>query len=148
MPIELEQALTFDDVLLKPRESSIIPAQADTRTRLTRTINLAIPLVSAAMDTVTESRLAIAMAQHGGMGCIHKNLTITEQAAEVAKVKKFESGMVVNPLTIHPCATLAEALSLMSNHHISGIPVVENGGGKLVGILTNRDVRFASDPRQ
>jgi len=147
MPIEIEQALTFDDVLLKPRESSILPASADTRTRLTRKIDLAIPLISSAMDTVTEARLAIAMAQHGGMGCIHKNLTITEQAAEVAKVKKFESGMVVNPLTIHPGATLAEALSLMSNHHISGIPVVEKSG-KLVGILTNRDVRFASDPKQ
>ena len=145
MPIE--QALTFDDVLLKPRESHLIPAQADTSARLTRTIDLAIPLISAAMDTVTEARLAIAMAQHGGMGCIHKNLTITEQAAEVAKVKKFESGMVVDPLTIHPEATLAEALALMSHHHISGIPVVESNG-KLVGILTNRDVRFASDPKQ
>ncbi len=145
MPIE--QALTFDDVLLKPRASSIVPAEADTRTRLTRTITLGIPLISAAMDTVTEARLAIAMAQHGGMGCIHKNFTIAEQAAEVAKVKKFESGMVVNPLTIGPGAMLAEALALMSNHHISGIPVVESSG-KLVGILTNRDVRFASDPKQ
>jgi IMP dehydrogenase len=144
----IEQALTFDDVLLKPRASSIVPAQADTRARLTRTISLGIPLISAAMDTVTEARLAIAMAQHGGMGCIHKNLSIADQANEVHKVKKFESGMVVNPLTIHPDATLAEALKVMSHHHISGIPVVENGSGKLVGILTNRDVRFASDPRQ
>ncbi len=145
MPIE--QALTFDDVLLKPRASNIVPAQADTHARLTRNITLAIPLISAAMDTVTEARLAIAMAQHGGMGCIHKNLTIAEQAAEVQKVKKFESGMVVDPLTIHPGATLAEALALMGRHRISGVPVVEKNG-KLVGILTNRDVRFASDPKQ
>jgi IMP dehydrogenase len=144
----IENALTFDDVLLKPAASNIVPAQADTRTRLTRTITLNIPLISAAMDTVTESRLAIAMAQNGGMGCIHKNMTVNEQAAEVQAVKKFESGMVVDPLTIHPEATLAEALALMSNNHISGIPVVEKDSGKLVGILTNRDVRFASDPKQ
>src|SRR4051812_19916888 len=105
--MEIEQALTFDDVLLKPRASNVIPAQADTRTRLTRTITLGIPLISAAMDTVTESRLAIAMAQHGGMGCIHKNMTAAEQAKEVLKVKKFESGMVIDPLTIHPEASLA-----------------------------------------
>jgi len=149
---DIQAALTFDDVLLKPRASDIIPAQADTRTRLTKTITLGIPLISAAMDTVTEARLAIAMAQHGGMGCIHKNMTEAQQANEVLKVKKFESGMVVDPLTIHPDATLAEALALMSKQHISGIPVVEKsddgGGGKLVGILTNRDVRFASDPKQ
>ncbi|MDE3061060.1 MAG: IMP dehydrogenase, partial [Pseudomonadota bacterium] len=146
--MQIETALTFDDVLLKPRASDIMPAQADTRARLTSSITLGIPLISAAMDTVTEGRLAIAMAQHGGMGCIHKNLSIAEQAAEVQKVKKFESGMVVNPVTIHPEATLAEALGLMGRHHISGIPVVEKGSGKLAGILTNRDVRFASDPKQ
>ena len=146
--IDIQQALTFDDVLLKPQASNIVPAEADTRTRVSRTITLAIPLMSAAMDTVTEARLAIAMAQHGGMGCIHKNMTIAEQADEVRKVKKFESGMVVDPLTIHPDATLAEALALMGRHHISGIPVIESGSGKLAGILTNRDVRFASDPRQ
>jgi IMP dehydrogenase len=145
---DIEQALTFDDVLLKPAASNIVPAQADTRTRLTRNITLGIPLISAAMDTVTEARLAIAMAQNGGMGCIHKNMTMLEQATEVQTVKKFESGMVVDPLTIHPEATLSEALALMNNHHISGIPVVEKGTGKLVGILTNRDVRFASDPKQ
>jgi IMP dehydrogenase len=145
---DIEQALTFDDVLLKPAASNIVPAQADTRTRLTRNITLGIPLISAAMDTVTEARLAIAMAQNGGMGCIHKNMTMLEQASEVQTVKKFESGMVVDPLTIHPEATLSEALALMNNHHISGIPVVEKGTGKLVGILTNRDVRFASDPKQ
>jgi len=144
---EIQSALTFDDVLLKPRASNILPATADTRTRLTKTIMLGIPLMSAAMDTVTEARLAIAMAQHGGMGCIHKNMTDAAQANEVLKVKKFESGMVVDPLTIHPEATLAEAFALMNNHHISGIPVVEKSG-KLVGILTNRDVRFASDPKQ
>ena len=145
---KIEKAYTFDDVLLKPQASSIIPAQADTRTRLTRTITLGIPLISAAMDTVTEARLAIAMAQHGGMGCIHKNFTIPEQANEVHKVKKFESGMVVNPLTINPDATLADAFAVMAQHHISGIPVVEPVTGKLVGILTNRDVRFASDSKQ
>ena len=145
---DIQPALTFDDVLLKPRASNILPASADTRTRLTRTITLGIPLMSAAMDTVTEARLAIAMAQLGGMGCIHKNMTDAQQANEVLKVKKFESGMVVDPLTISPNATLAEALSLMSTQHISGIPVVEPITGKLVGILTNRDVRFASDPKQ
>ncbi len=144
----IEQALTFDDVLLKPRASDIVPAQADTRTRLTPRITLGIPLISAAMDTVTEARLAIAMAQHGGMGCIHKNMPIVDQAGEVTKVKKFESGMVVNPVTIHPEATLREALALMGTHRISGIPVVERGSGKLAGILTNRDVRFASNPEQ
>ncbi|MBX9718877.1 MAG: IMP dehydrogenase, partial [Microbacteriaceae bacterium] len=118
----IELALTFDDVLLKPNASNIIPAQADTRARLTRNITLGIPLISAAMDTVTEARLAIAMAQAGGMGCIHKNLTIAEQASEVQKVKKFESGMVVNPVTIHPEAKLADAFALMGQHHISGIP--------------------------
>jgi len=145
---DILQALTFDDVLLKPRASNIVPAQADTRTKLTKTITLGIPLISAAMDTVTEARLAIAMAQHGGMGCIHKNMTVAEQANEVRKVKKFESGMVINPVTISPGAILGEALALMEQHHISGIPVTEVTSGKLVGILTNRDVRFASNPKQ
>ncbi|MFW0776423.1 MAG: IMP dehydrogenase [Rickettsiales bacterium] len=145
--MKVTEALTFDDVLLKPRASSLIPAQADTKTRLTKNITLGIPLMSAAMDTVTEYRLAIAMAQHGGMGCIHKNMSIEEQAAEVHKVKKFESGMVVDPLTIHPNATLAEAMKLVRQYNISGLPVVEKSG-KLVGILTNRDVRFASNMKQ
>jgi len=144
----IKEALTFDDVLLVPAESNVLPAQADTRTRLTGSIELGIPLLSAAMDTVTESRLAIALAQDGGIGVIHKNLDIAAQAAEVRKVKKFESGMVVNPLTIHPDQPLADALGLMADYHISGIPVVERGSGKLVGILTNRDVRFASNPLQ
>lgn len=141
------EALTFDDVLLVPAESHVLPAQANTKTRLTRTIELGIPLISAAMDTVTEAPMAIAMAQAGGMGVIHKNMDITAQAEEVRRVKKFESGMVVNPVTIHPEQTLADALALMDHYRISGIPVVENGG-KLVGILTNRDVRFATDPAQ
>jgi IMP dehydrogenase len=146
--MEIKEALTFDDVLLKPRASNFIPSEANTTTRITKSITLGIPLISAAMDTVTESRLAIAMAQHGGMGCIHKNMTPEEQAAEVQKVKKYESGMVLDPLTIHPDATLAEAMALVRHHNISGVPVVERKTGKLVGILTNRDVRFASDPRQ
>ncbi|CAA7620385.1 IMP dehydrogenase [Candidatus Terasakiella magnetica] len=144
----IKEALTFDDVLLVPAESNVLPAQADTRTKLTRSIELGIPMLSAAMDTVTESRLAIALAQAGGIGVIHKNLDIEAQASEVRKVKKFESGMVVNPLTIHPDQPLADALRLMSDYKISGIPVVERGSGKLVGILTNRDVRFASDAAQ
>ena len=146
--IKIEEALTFDDVLLKPRASDFIPSEADTSTQLTQSIKLAVPLISAAMDTVTESALAIAMAQLGGMGCIHKNLTPAEQAAEVQIVKKFESGMVIDPLTITPNATLSDALKLTASNHISGVPVVEKDSGKLVGILTNRDVRFASDPKQ
>ncbi len=146
--MQIQEALTFDDVLLVPAESNVLPAQADTRTRLTRTVELGIPLVSAAMDTVTESRLAIAMAQHGGIGIVHKNLEIRQQADEVRKVKKFESGMVVNPVTITPGETLADALRLMSEYRISGIPVVEPGSGRLCGILTNRDVRFATKPGQ
>src|SRR5947209_12320199 len=145
--MEIRQALTFDDVMLVPAASAIMPAETDTRTRLTREIELGIPLVSAAMDTVTESALAIAMAQTGGIGVIHRNLTVEQQADEVRKVKKFEAGMVVNPVTIHPDETLADALRLMADHKISGIPVVETGG-RLCGILTNRDVRFASDPHQ
>ena len=147
--MQFQEALTFDDVLLKPAASAVLPNQTDTRTRLTRTIELGIPLMSAAMDTVTEAAMAIAMAQVGGIGVIHKNLTAEAQANEVRKVKKFESGMVVNPVTIAPDATLGEALDLMLMHEISGIPVVErkaNGrAGKLVGILTHRDVRFATN---
>ncbi len=144
-------ALTFDDVLLQPGHSEVMPGQVDLHTRIAKDIELSLPLLSAAMDTVTESRLAIAMAQAGGIGVIHRNLTPERQAEEVRQVKKFESGMVVNPVTIGPDATLAEAQALMKAHGISGIPVVENGHkgpGRLVGILTNRDVRFASNPAQ
>src|SRR5438132_6828527 len=147
-PMEIRQALTFDDVMLVPAASGILPTDTDTGTRLTREINLGIPLISAAMDTVTESALAIALAQAGGIGVIHRNMPIAEQADEVRKVKKFEAGIVVNPVTIHPEETLADALRLMADNRISGIPVVERGSGRLAGILTNRDVRFASDPRQ
>jgi IMP dehydrogenase len=145
-------ALTFDDVLLQPGHSEVMPGQTDIRTRIAGDIDLNVPIISAAMDTVTESRLAIAMAQAGGIGVIHRNLSPTEQAEQVRQVKKFESGMVVNPVTIGPDATLGEAQALMRAHGISGIPVVANGGGqkpgRLVGILTNRDVRFATDPSQ
>jgi IMP dehydrogenase len=156
----LIEALTFDDVLLKPGLSEVMPSDADIRTRITRGIELNIPIIASAMDTVTEAKMAIAMAQAGGIGVIHRNLEPEEQAAQVRQVKKFESGMVVNPVTIHPQATLAEARTLMKEHGISGIPVVErpagtssinaspSAPGKLVGILTNRDVRFATDPRQ
>jgi IMP dehydrogenase len=145
--MQIRDALTFDDVLLKPAASTVLPGDCDTKTRLTNRIELGIPLISAAMDTVTESALAIALAQAGGIGVIHRNLDLAAQATEVRKVKKFESGMVVNPVTIGPDATLADALKLMADSQISGVPVVE-GSGKLVGILTNRDVRFASNPRQ
>jgi IMP dehydrogenase len=145
--MEFPESLTFDDVLLVPARSAVLPAQTDTSTRVTRGIELRIPLISSAMDTVTESALAIAMAQAGGIGILHKNMTIDAQAAEVRKVKKYESGMVVNPVTITPEKRLADARKLMAEHRISGIPVVEKGG-KLVGILTNRDVRFATDPKQ
>jgi IMP dehydrogenase len=143
-------ALTFDDVLLVPGASEILPSQADVATQVTRSIRLSIPVISSAMDTVTEARLAIAMAQEGGVGVIHRNLAPEEQARQVAQVKKYESGIVLNPVTIHPGAALREALSLMAEHGISGVPVVEAGGngadkGRLVGILTNRDVRFATD---
>ncbi len=140
-------ALTFDDVLLQPGHSEVLPGQTSVATRLAPDFELNIPIISAAMDTVTEGRLAIAMAQAGGLGVIHKNLTPVEQAEQVRQVKKFESGMVVNPVTIGPDATLADALALMKMHGISGIPVVEKSG-RLVGIVTNRDVRFASDPTQ
>jgi len=146
--LDFPVALTFDDVLLKPARSSVLPTECDTRTQLTARIELGIPLISAAMDTVTESSLAIAMAQAGGLGVIHRNLDPERQAEEVRKVKKFESGMVINPVTISPDATLADALRLMAEHKISGIPVVEPGTRKLVGILTNRDVRFASNSAQ
>ena len=151
------EALTFDDVLIKPGLSELMPSDADIRTRITREIGLNIPIIASAMDTVTESEMAIAMAQAGGIGVLHRNMEPEEQAAQVRQVKKFESGMVVNPVTIAPQAPLAEALDLMKSYRISGIPVVEGAGngksgqklaGKLVGILTNRDVRFARDPRQ
>ncbi|MCX7677064.1 MAG: IMP dehydrogenase, partial [Alteraurantiacibacter sp.] len=145
--MEIETGLTFDDVLLRPAESDILPSQASTRTRLTREIALNIPVLSAAMDTVTEAEMAIVMAQLGGIGVLHRNLSIEEQCAAVRRVKRFESGMVINPITIHPDATLGEAQALMMQHRISGIPVVD-AHGKLVGILTNRDVRFADNPAQ
>ena len=146
----IHEALAFDDVLLAPGYSEVLPSDADLRTRLTRSIGMNLPIISAAMDTVTDANLAIAMAQAGGLGVIHRNFSPEEQAEQVRQVKKFESGMVVNPVTIHPGATLADALTLMKQHNISGIPVVENGAGpgRLVGILTHRDVRFASDPSQ
>jgi IMP dehydrogenase len=146
------EALTFDDVLLKPGLSDTLPSEVDIRSRVTREIPLNIPIIASAMDTVTEAHMAIAMAQAGGIGVIHRNLDPEVQAAQVRQVKKFESGMVVNPVTIHPDAKLVDALTLMKDNAISGIPVVEGGGngraGKLVGILTNRDVRFATDPEQ
>jgi IMP dehydrogenase len=142
----VEEALAFDDVLVVPAYSQVLPAATNTRTRLTRGIWLNIPLISAAMDTVTESAMAIAMAQLGGMGVIHKNLTPEQQAANVRQVKKYESGMVVNPLTVHPDQTLAELMVLKATHKISGFPVVERGTNRLVGVVTNRDVRFATDP--
>ena len=146
--MEIHDGLTFDDILLEPAASNVLPSGTNTSTRLTKNIGLGIPLLSAAMDTVTESRLAISMAQAGGIGVIHKNLSPEEQADEVRKVKKFESGMVVNPVTIHPDMKLADVRSLMVSNGFSGFPVVENTNNKLVGILTNRDVRFASNPGQ
>ena len=144
--MEIREGLTFDDVLLEPGPSTVMPTQVSTETRLTREIGLNIPLVSAAMDTVTESRLAIAMAQAGGMGILHRNLTIDEQADQVREVKRYESGMVINPMTINPNTTLAEILEIKARRKISGFPVVEPETGKLVGILTNRDMRFENDP--
>ncbi len=148
----LREGLAFDDVLLQPGPSEVLPSEVDIRTRVTRDITLNIPVIASAMDTVTEAAMAIAMAQAGGIGVVHRNMEPADQAAQVRQVKKFESGMVVNPLTIHPEATLADALELMKENSISGIPVVEGrsgaGPGRLVGILTNRDVRFATDPRQ
>ncbi|MGH6785138.1 MAG: IMP dehydrogenase, partial [Sphingomicrobium sp.] len=144
---DIPLGLTFDDVLLLPLASSVLPSQADTKTRLTKGIPLNIPILSSAMDTVTETDMAIALAQLGGIGVLHRNLTIEEQCVAVRQVKRFESGMVVNPITMTPDQTLAEALELMSSHRISGIPIVEKSG-KLAGILTNRDVRFAEHPKQ
>jgi IMP dehydrogenase len=143
----LVTALTFDDVLLVPRHSDVVPTQVDVGTRLTRNIRLNVPLVSAAMDTVTESRLAIAMAQHGGLGVIHKNLSIAEQASEVDRVKRSESGMIVDPITLSPTHRIYEALDLMKKYRISGVPITEDGSkeGRLVGILTNRDLRFETN---
>ena len=145
--MDIPLGLTFDDVLLRPAESSVLPSMADTSTRLTRDIALNIPVLSSAMDTVTEADMAIAMAQLGGIGVLHRNLDIAEQCAAVRAVKRYESGMVVNPITITPDATLGEAQVLMNQHRISGIPVTD-ATGKLVGILTNRDVRFAENPLQ
>jgi IMP dehydrogenase len=145
--MKIRQAITFDDVLLQPGASEVLPADVNVSTFLTKTIPLNIPLISAAMDTVTEARLAIAMAQAGGIGVIHRNLSVEEQAGEVAMVKKYESGVVMNPITIAPTATLGELNELKQRTGFSGIPVVEDNG-KVVGILTNRDVRFASDPGQ
>ena len=144
---DLPTALTFDDVLLVPRHSTVVPSQVDVSTRFTRNILLNVPLASAAMDTVTESRLAIAMAQHGGIGVIHKNLSIEEQASEVDRVKRSESGMIVNPITLSPDHRIYEALELMKKYRISGVPITEDGSkeGRLVGILTNRDLRFETN---
>ena len=151
-PPTFEEALTFDDVLLRPGHSTVMPSEVDISSKLTRDISLNMPIVSSAMDTVTEARLAIAMAQAGGIGVIHRNLEPEAQADEVRKVKRYESGMVVNPITIFPDETLADALALMKRHSISGIPVVERGAtgraGRLAGILTNRDVRFADKAGQ
>src|ERR1700720_3374329 len=148
----IREAYTFDDVLLKPGLSDILPSEADIRSHVTRAIPLNIPIIASAMDTVTEARMAIAMAQAGGIGVIHRNFDVDGQAAQVRQVKKYESGMVVNPLTIGPDAMLSDALTLMNDHGFSGIPVVTGAAkgvpGKLVGILTNRDVRFATDPQQ
>jgi len=142
--MEIREGLTFDDVLLEPGASEVMPGQVDTTTRFTREINLNIPIVSSAMDTVTESRLAIAMAQAGGMGILHRNLTVEEQADQVREVKRYESGMVINPMTIHPDTTLREIREIKVRRRISGFPVVERGTGRLVGMLTNRDMRFES----
>ena len=144
----IEEALTFDDVLLVPAASDILPDQVSIKTRLTKTIDLNIPLLSSAMDTVTEAEMAIAMAQNGGLGIIHRNLSVEGQAEAVRRVKRYESGMVVNPITISPEATLADALQMMEHYGFAGFPVTEESSGKLVGILTNRDVRFADNPNQ
>jgi IMP dehydrogenase len=145
--MEIREGLTFDDVLLEPGPSEVMPTQVKTATRFTREIALNIPLVSAAMDTVTESRLAIAMAQAGGIGVLHRNLSPAEQADQVREVKRYESGMVINPLTIHPQTTLKEVRQIKAQRRISGFPVVERGSGKLVGILTNRDMRFETSDK-
>lgn len=144
--MEIREALTFDDVLLVPAASSVLPSTADTTTFVTKSIALNIPLLSSAMDTVTEARMAIAMAQAGGMGVVHRNLTVEEQAREVRRVKRFESGIVYNPITLHPEQTLADAKALMERYRITGFPVVD-GEGRVVGIVTNRDMRFATDDK-
>ncbi|MGE0046444.1 MAG: IMP dehydrogenase, partial [Hyphomonadaceae bacterium] len=141
--MEIREALTFDDVLLKPGASEVLPADAETRTRLTRHVSLNIPLISAAMDTVTEARLAIAIAQAGGLGVLHRNMTPAEQAEQVKLVKKYEAGMVIDPITVNASQTIGEILALKEERKISGFPVVEPDTKKLVGILTNRDMRFA-----
>ena len=140
-------ALTFDDILLSPSHSKVLPSEANTASRFSRNLHLNTPIVSAAMDTVTESRLAIAMAQHGGIGIIHKNLSINEQASEVDRVKRSESGMIVNPITLSPDNRIYEALDLMRQYRISGVPITKDGQkeGRLVGILTNRALRFETD---
>ena len=145
--MQIREALTFDDVLLEPGPSEVMPSAVSTKARLTREITLNIPILSSAMDTVTEAEMAIAMAQNGGLGVLHRNLSVEEQAEHVRRVKRFESGMVVNPLTLTPDATLEQAWKIMDERKISGFPVIE-ANGKLVGILTNRDMRFASDPKQ
>src|SRR5579883_2688640 len=142
IPDVLTEGLTFDDVLLQPARSEVMPAEVDVRTCVTRRIGLNIPIVSAAMDTVTESHLAIALAQQGGMGIIHRNMTVEKQAEEVDRVKRSESGMIVDPITIEPEKKISDALAVMERYRISGVPVVSEG--KLVGILTNRDLRFES----
>src|ERR671912_1493660 len=143
----LTTALTFDDILLVPRHSTVLPAQVDVGTHFTRNIRLNVPLLSAAMDTVTESEMAIAMAQQGGLGIIHKNLPIEEQASEVDRVKRSESGMIVNPITLSPAARIFEALDLMKHYRISGVPITDDGSkeGRLVSILTNRALRFETN---
>ena len=143
--MKIREALTFDDVLLVPAASNVLPSTADTRTRVTGSISLNIPLLSSAMDTVTESRMAICMAQAGGMGVIHRNLDIDAQAQEVRRVKRFVSGIVYNPITLSPDQTLADAQELQERYRVTGFPVVD-GAGRVVGIVTNRDMRFAEDP--
>ncbi|MEO0634654.1 MAG: IMP dehydrogenase, partial [Pseudomonadota bacterium] len=142
--MEIREALTFDDVLLVPAASSVLPATADTRTQVTRAIGLNIPLLSSAMDTVTEGRMAIAMAQAGGMGVVHRNLDIEAQSREIRRVKRFESGIVYNPITLTPDQTLADAKALQDRYRVTGFPVVD-AKGRVLGIVTNRDMRFASD---
>ena len=144
--MEIREALTFDDVLLVPAASSVLPSTADTRTRVTRSIQLNIPLLSSAMDTVTEARMAICMAQAGGMGVIHRNLSVEEQSLAVRRVKRFESGIVYNPITLRPDQTLADAKALQERYNVTGFPVVDETG-RVVGIVTNRDMRFAQDER-
>src|SRR5215510_11267013 len=143
----LPEALTFDDILLLPRHSKVLPSQVDISSRFTRNKRLNVPILSAAMDTVTENRLAIAMAQHGGIGIIHKNLSIEDQASEVDRVKRSESGMIVNPITLSPQHRIYQALDLMQKYRISGVPITEDGSkeGRLLGILTNRDLRFETN---